>query len=76
MRYSAAAQYRGLSRSAEPTPPCPDSAGAGAPASELDVTPALRAAWRVLAENYMGDGIYDVREAVLAQIYRAMHEAY
>jgi hypothetical protein len=28
---------------------------------------------RVLSEHYLGDGVYDLRDEVLAKLYQAMH---
>jgi hypothetical protein len=48
---------------------------AGAPEADLpEITPEmLEAASAVLAEHYFGDGIYDVRDEIMAEMYRAMY---
>jgi hypothetical protein len=49
---------------------------AGAIDDEIEVTEAMTdAASEVLAEHYMGDGMYDVRDEIMAKVYRAMHAA-
>jgi hypothetical protein len=46
------------------------------PADEIEVTPEMiGAATIALMAFYMGDGIYDLREPCLADLYRAMHES-
>jgi len=33
----------------------------------------MAAASKVLADHYLGEGVYDVRDEIMAQVYRAMY---
>jgi hypothetical protein len=45
--------------------------------TEIEITPAMiRAGATVVAEHYMGELGYDLRDPVLAEIFRAMYAAH
>ena len=63
-------------RTETPHPETPSVSAEGVGAPEIEITAEMLAAGAdVLAEHYMGDGIYDTRPEVLAKIYLAMSAA-
>ena len=46
------------------------------PATEIEVTEEMLAAGEeIFNANYIGEGVYDVSDVVMAQVYRAMASA-